>query len=112
MLEHFDVPHDAIRVLPGPNQNTADEVRTIARALETEGGNRVIVITSRYHTRRVRVLWHALVGRDAEAIVRYTPDDPFDPARWWRNTEDAQLVSHEWFGLLNAWARFPLRSGR
>jgi len=112
VLERLGVPVGAIRVLSGANQNTADEVRTIARELTASGGHRVIIITSKYHTRRVRVLWRVLAGPGAEAIVRYTPDDPFDPRHWWRNTSDAQTVSHEWFGLLNAWAGFPMKSGR
>jgi uncharacterized SAM-binding protein YcdF (DUF218 family) len=87
-------------------------MRTIARELAATGGHRVIVITSKYHTRRVRVLWRTLGGREGEAIVRYTRDDPFDPRRWWRSTADASAVAHEWFGLLNAWAGFPLKSGR
>jgi uncharacterized SAM-binding protein YcdF (DUF218 family) len=112
VLERLEVPSAAIHILPGANQNTADEVRTIARELKARGGSRVIVITSKYHTRRVRVLWRSLAGSGTEAIVRYTPDDPFDASRWWRNTNDATRVSHEWFGLLNAWAGFPLKSGR
>src|SRR5436190_14122883 len=112
VLERLGVPAGAIRVLPGANQNTADEVRTIARALNASGSHRVIIITSKYHTRRVRVLWRVLAGGGAEAIIRYPPDDPFDPRHWWRNTTDAQMVSHEWFGLLNAWVGFPMKSGR
>jgi hypothetical protein len=110
VLERLSVPPAAIRVLPGNNQNTADEVRTIARELKASGGTRVIIISSKYHTRRVRVLWHVLAGRGAEAIVRYTPDDPFDASHWWRSTTDANAVTHEWFGLLNAWAGFPLKA--
>jgi uncharacterized SAM-binding protein YcdF (DUF218 family) len=112
VLERLNVPAAAIRVLPGNNQNTADEVRTIDRELEARGGGRVIIISSKYHTRRIRALWHLLARRDAQAIVRYTPDDPFDASRWWRNSDDANRVTHEWFGILNAWAGFPLKSLR
>jgi uncharacterized SAM-binding protein YcdF (DUF218 family) len=110
VLEKLGVPSDSIRLLPGATQNTADEMRTIARELKASGGDRVIIITSKYHTRRVRVLWRALAGKNAEAIVRYTRDDPFDSAHWWRRTGDAMAVSREWFGLLNAWAGFPMKS--
>jgi uncharacterized SAM-binding protein YcdF (DUF218 family) len=110
VLERLGVPSDAIRVLPGANQNTADEMRTIARELKASGAYRVIIVTSSYHTRRVRMLWRALAGKNAEAIVRYTRDDPFDSAHWWRRTGDAMVVSREWFGLLNAWAGFPMKS--
>jgi hypothetical protein len=68
-------------VLRGANQNTAVEVRTIARELKASGGDRVIIITTRYHTRRVEVLWRALAGKNAaeassatRATIRSTPD--------------------------------------
>jgi uncharacterized SAM-binding protein YcdF (DUF218 family) len=110
VLERLGVPGHVIRELPGRNVSTADEVRTVARELKAAGGDRVIIITSKYHTRRVKRIWLNLVGTHSEAIVRYTPDDPFDPDRWWRNTADAMSVSREWFGLINAWAGFPMKS--
>ena len=110
VLERLGVPSAAIRVLPGHNNNTADEVRTIARAAAEAHADRIILITSSYHTHRVRTLWRMLTNGTPEAIVRYTPDEGFDAAHWWRDTADAWAVSREWFGLLNAWARFPVKS--
>ncbi len=112
VLERLGVPGDAIRILPERNLNTADEVRAVARQLKAAGGDRAILVTSKYHTRRIKVIWRALVGSRSEAIVRYTPDDPFDAGRWWRNTADVRSVSREWFGLLNVWAGFPVKSER
>ena len=110
VLERLGVPASSIRLIAGHNVNTADEVHTIAR--ELSGGDRVILITSKFHARRVKVLWHKLVGNRPAAIVRYTPDDPFQPDRWWRDAADASSVTHESFGLLNAWAGFPIKSER
>jgi uncharacterized SAM-binding protein YcdF (DUF218 family) len=110
VLERLGVPSQAIRLLPGVTQNTADEVRVIAGRLRISGGDKVVLITSKYHTRRVKVLWHALIGNHPAAIVRYTPDDPFQAARWWRTTGDAMAVSREYFGILNAWTGFPIKS--
>lgn len=110
VLERLGVSSNAIRVLNERNVNTAEEVRVIARELRSHGADRVILVTSKFHTRRVRVLWHALVGNHPEAIIRYTPDDPFEADHWFRNTEDGMAVSREWFGLLNAWAGFPVKS--
>jgi uncharacterized SAM-binding protein YcdF (DUF218 family) len=110
VLERLGVPADAIRVLAGHNNNTADEVRTAVRAVRDSHAPRVILITSNYHTRRVKALWHVIAGDQPEAIVRYTPDDVFDAAHWWRDTADAWAVSREWFGQLKAGAWFPVRS--
>jgi uncharacterized SAM-binding protein YcdF (DUF218 family) len=112
VLEHLGVPHGAIRVLPDLTRDTAEEIRAVARELKTVGGDRVILVTSKYHTRRVKVMWRTLVGAHPEAIVRYASDDPFEPSRWWHNTHDSMAVGREWFGLLNAMAGFPIKSER
>jgi hypothetical protein len=57
----------------------------------------------------VRFIWHRLVGKDPELIVRYASDDPFDAAHWWRTTSDALVVVRELLGLANASLGFPSR---
>ncbi len=110
VLEHLGVPAPAIHVAPEETINTADEIRAIVKYLPEPGADPVIVIASKYHSRRVRMLWHLLVGTTPAAVVRYPTDDPSDPTDWWRDTRDATAVAHEWVGLLNAWAGFPIKS--
>src|SRR5438094_1162953 len=88
----------------------ADEVRTVPRELTRYRGDRVILVASSYHTRRVKILWHAFVGKYPEAVVRYTPDDPVQPRRWWSNSADVAAVSHEWLGFLQFWMVLPVKS--
>jgi uncharacterized SAM-binding protein YcdF (DUF218 family) len=112
VLERLGVPPAAIRVLSQPTENTAEEVRVIARELQQVRGGEVILVTSKPHSRRVRATWRALIGDSPHAIVRYATADPYDARRWWRQTGDALAVSREFFGLLNVWAGFPVRTGR
>jgi uncharacterized SAM-binding protein YcdF (DUF218 family) len=109
VLIESGVPEPAIRVLDGPVVNTVDEVRAIARALARDGGDRVILVTSKPHTRRVRATWRALIGDSPRVIVRPATDDPFDAAHWWRHTGDVLAVSREIPALVNVWAGFPVR---
>ena len=109
VLERLGVPEDSIRLLAGGVRNTVEEVRLIARELGRMGGSRVILVTSKPHSRRLRATWQALVGETPQAVVRYATDDPYDPSRWWQQTRDALAVSREVFGLLNVWAGFPVR---
>ena len=109
VLVHEGVPADTIRVLEPPILNTADEIRAVSAALEEERGGTVIIVTSKVHTRRVRILWHRLVAGHGQAIVRAASDDPFEPGRWWRTTGDALDVVRELLGILNAWSGMPLR---
>jgi uncharacterized SAM-binding protein YcdF (DUF218 family) len=107
VLMHEGVPADSIRVLEPPIINTADEIAAVSAALEKEKGRAVIIVTSKVHTRRVRILWRRL-ARHGQAIVRAASDDPFEPRQWWRTTGGALDVVRELLGILNAWAGMPL----
>jgi uncharacterized SAM-binding protein YcdF (DUF218 family) len=112
VLEKLGVPASAIRVLPEGILNTAGEELAIATELKKAGGARIIIVTSEPHTRRTRAIWHALVGDAPELIIRGAPEDAYDAGRWWRNTHDAESVSHEVLGLVNVWCGFPARPDR
>jgi uncharacterized SAM-binding protein YcdF (DUF218 family) len=110
VLQRRGVPANAIRLLPESTENTAVEVQVIARKLRATGGDTVILVTSKYHSRRVKALWHRLADAGLHATVRYAWDDPSDPAHWWATTSNAFPVFREWFGILNALAGFPIRT--
>jgi uncharacterized SAM-binding protein YcdF (DUF218 family) len=109
VLIHGGVPQGAIRVLEPPIVNTGDEMNVIATALAGESERSVIIVTTKAHTRRVRLLWRRVAAGRGMAIVRAASDDPYNPGRWWRNTGDALDVVREVLGLANAWAGQPLR---
>jgi len=109
VLMKLGVPSDAIRVLDRPAGNTLEEVEEIAAELKRAGDKKVIVVTTKAHTRRVRFIWHKRVGDSPRAIVRFARDDPYDGSRWWRTTAGALDVVREVLGLANAWAGFPVR---
>lgn len=109
ILIHEGVPESAIRVLEPPIVNTADEMATIGQALSGANPRRVILVTSKVHTRRTQTLWRHLSAANGDAIVHGVSDDPFDAEHWWRNTSDALDVVREVLGLCNAWVGLPLR---
>jgi uncharacterized SAM-binding protein YcdF (DUF218 family) len=109
ILMHEGVPEAAIHVLDPPIVNTVDEIRVISKALDGAKNHSVIIVTTKAHTRRTRLLWRRLASGHGRAIVRAASSDPFDPGRWWRTTSDALDVVREILGLLNAWAGLPLR---
>jgi len=109
ILLHQGVPDNAIHILDPPIMNTADEMRTFAIALRKEPERRVILVTSKVHTRRTAALWRLLSSKDGLAIVHGVSDDEFKADRWWGNTHDALDVVREVLGLLNTWAGLPLQ---
>jgi len=108
VLIHEGVPPEVIHVLEPSIVNTADEIKVAAAALARVDGTDVIIVTTKAHTRRTRLLWRKLRSGHGRAIVRAAAGDPFDPQHWWRNTSDALDVVREILGLLNAWAGLPL----
>ena len=108
-LELLGVPGGKIHPLKGKAQNTAEEARFIAGLLKDKKEDRVILVTSKSHSRRLKVTWRALVGDSPRAIVRYAREDPFDPGSWWQYTDDALSVIREVFGILNVWMGFPMK---
>ncbi len=111
VLMHLGVPFEAIRVLEKPVVNTEEEVLEIADELRREGGQQVIVVTSKPHTRRVKAIWNARIGESPRLLIRYASGDDFDADHWWRHTYNALDVVREVLGLANTWAGFPVRPG-
>jgi uncharacterized SAM-binding protein YcdF (DUF218 family) len=109
VLLHLHVPVEATRVLEPDIVNTQDEVRVISQAARDAGIHRVIIVTSKAHTRRVHAIWNKMVGADPALIVRYARGDEFDPQHWWRHTADALQVVREVLGLANVWSGFLIK---
>jgi uncharacterized SAM-binding protein YcdF (DUF218 family) len=109
ILVRLGVPSSAIRVLNPPILNTMQEVDRLAYELRKTGGQRVILVTSKAHTRRVRATWQARVGSSPAAIVRSAAEDKYDPEEWWHRTRDVLAVSREALGMVNVWMGFPIR---
>jgi uncharacterized SAM-binding protein YcdF (DUF218 family) len=109
LLLHEGVPDDAIKILDPPIVNTADEMRTFGNALRHQEEKKLIIVTSKVHTRRTAALWRILASKDGQAVVRGVSDDSFRVNHWWGNTGDALDVVREVLGLFNAWAGLPLQ---
>jgi uncharacterized SAM-binding protein YcdF (DUF218 family) len=109
ILTHSGVPDADVHILPETVENTEQELFEVAAELRREGKNKVIIVTSPQHTRRVKALWRKVAGENLQAIVCAAPQDPFDANRWWRNTRDTFSVVREILGLMNAWLGLPVR---
>jgi len=114
ILEHEGVPSGAIDTLEPSIRNTADEITAISDSLarKTSRTHIVIIVTSKVHTRRTRILWRRLAQRRFHAVIRGASDDPFRPSRWWATTTDALDVVREVLGILNASAGLPLHAAK
>ena len=100
------VPSSAI-VLTKGTRDTLEELRMISRSVSFEGAP-IILVTSKVHTRRTRLIWRYVTGQPESAVVRSARRDTFDVGGWWRDRIAAGLVMHEYLSLLNYSFGFPL----
>ena len=101
------VPPSAILVPKEEAGGTLEELQTVVRALRPKNAP-VILVTSKYHTRRTRLTWHYVTEGRSRGIVRAAGQDPFDPSRWWRERRFSLSVVREYLGLINYYAGFPV----
>jgi uncharacterized SAM-binding protein YcdF (DUF218 family) len=112
VLEHENVPADRIWLIDEPSNDTFNELsNTHRRFRQRFPGGTIILVTSRFHARRVKVIWRRLAGGAERACVR-TTDISLAPDKWFTDKGDVSQVAHEAFGLLNLWMGNLLKRDR
>jgi uncharacterized SAM-binding protein YcdF (DUF218 family) len=101
------VPSSAIIISKGRAEGTLEELKLASNAIGP-ANKPVILVSSKFHTRRVRLTWGYVTHGAPAAIVRVAEGDPFDPARWWKERRFALSVVREYLGLMNYYAGFPV----
>lgn len=95
-LVRYGIPRAAI-VVPAPSHdNTAQEAQTLRALAQTHNWTRVMVVTSKYHTRRAGfAMRRELRNTGVTVIVRASRYDNSQPGRWWRHRSDIRLLLQE-----------------
>jgi uncharacterized SAM-binding protein YcdF (DUF218 family) len=103
-LRALGVPTSAITVIPRRTSSTDSESHTIARWACARVRS-VVVVTSRYHARRARMILRQALAPEIALAIRPARHDPFQPGRWWRDRRDAKAVLSELEKLAHYWLR-------
>ena len=101
VLRYRGVPEGAIVRLDRMVDNTEQELQADFDYARAHGFRRVIIVSSPYHTRRIRLMWRSRFEGEIPALVRATRYEPGDPSRWWRSRRPLEAAVHEVFGILN-----------
>lgn len=100
-LIRLGIPESALPAVTGYVDNTAQEANLLRSMVKTNRWRRVIIVTSKYHTRRAAFAFRrGLAGTGAEVIMRASRYDPSHPARWWRYRPDFRFAISEFQKLL------------
>ena len=102
-LERLGVPDAAVVRLRRRANSTETEVRTIARWACRDRLRSLVVVTSRVHTRRARLILRRTLPPSIALAVVPSRYDRFSARRWWHVRRDAKFVLSEWQKLTNYW---------
>ncbi len=106
VLRRYGVPDSALVVLrrPGGVTSTTDEAMELGRYLREHPTERVIVVTSDYHTARTRWnLRRALKGTSTELVMSGAEDPEMKPTNWWRSEKGLILYVEEYLKFVHNW---------
>jgi uncharacterized SAM-binding protein YcdF (DUF218 family) len=84
----------------GNSTSTYEQAVFLRPMLEQRSIHRAIVVTSTYHTRRARYIFHKVfAGSPIDIRVYPVQDDRFNPVRWWTREQDTETVVLEYIKL-------------
>ena len=96
------VPKDKIIRFAHDADSTLEEAQALAKLGRDRKWRRVIVVTSNYHTRRARYIFHRAFPQGIEVLVASARDGDFDPEHWWEKRKSIKELTREMAGMLVA----------
>jgi uncharacterized SAM-binding protein YcdF (DUF218 family) len=108
LLQRAGVPERAIIALDPIVDNTLQELQVDFEYARAHGFRRVIIVSSPYHTRRVRLIWRTRFEREIPAVIRATRYEPVESTRWWRSRRSIEDVIHEIAAIAHFYLGSPI----
>lgn len=101
---NLGVPEDHLIIVPQRASSTLAEAQALQPVLAENGFWKIIVVTSNYHTRRSRLIFHALYReRGTQVLMSAAPDYEFRPQRWWKDRDGRILFLWEVSAMISTW---------
>jgi hypothetical protein len=94
-----DLPQSAaVSICPINGLSTRDESRDSAKCLAQEQGNRVLIVTSDFHTRRAVSTFRRELPGKLFSVAASRNSEQFGP-QWWEHRQWAKVCIDEWLRL-------------
>ena len=108
ILEILGVPRKEILPISAEDAyDTVSEAEAVGRELVREGFRRVIITTSKSHTRRADYIWATMFGDQLSICTVAAKTDPYDPKGWWKKGRQLRWVLAEYGAwLYYGWKKF------
>ena len=96
VLEGLGVPLAVIETSAQEVTNTWDEAEEVHHYIEQSGYNSILLVTSKYHSRRAYLIFRDALKGKATVISIPSQYDSYDPEGWWKRERDRKRVIMEY----------------
>ena len=104
ILSVLGVPKDKILCISAEDAyDTVSETEAVGKELIRQGLSRIIITTSKYHTRRARFIWKKMFINELSVCSVAAKTDPYDPQGWWKQGRKVRWVLAEYGAWIYYW---------
>jgi uncharacterized SAM-binding protein YcdF (DUF218 family) len=103
VLKTFGIPESKIIQLRTPEgvSNTDDEAKALRAYCQQQSTHKVIIVTSEFHSRRARFIFHKVLAGDGVRIMMApVADRKYGPNDWWKSEDGIIGCQNEYMKLL------------
>ena len=105
VLTYQKVPKDHIVAVSAEDAyDTISEAKIVGAILINNGMSKIIITTSKFHSRRARHIWSKMYKGKLKVFVAPAKNDSFNPETWWKNGRQIRWVLSEY----GAWIYYYL----
>jgi uncharacterized SAM-binding protein YcdF (DUF218 family) len=104
VLSMYGVPSDKVIAVSAEDAyDTISEAEAVSTEVLQHNWKRIIVTTSKFHTRRARHIWQKVLQPNIDVTVVAARSDPYDPERWWKSGRQIRWVLAEYGAWIFFW---------
>jgi len=100
-IEAMGVPEHAFKLIGNGVASTYDEALATREFLKKNGYKSIILVTSKWHSRRAYLTFKSTLKNDEiKIVIQPSMYDVFRPDSWWKNRNDVELIFYEYIRLI------------
>lgn len=97
VLSLYNVPRNNIVYISAEDvYDSVGEAEIVGNHIKNMGIQKIIITTSKYHTRRANFIWKKLFADHFRVTTVSAKTDPFDPAAWWHDGRQIRWLLAEY----------------
>jgi len=105
-------PKDVICISAEDVYDTVTEAEAVGPQILAQGIDHILLITSKFHTRRAGFIWHQEFQDKLRIQTIGARTDPFDPDHWWQSGRQVRWVLAEYGAwLYYGWKQLTQKDG-